>query len=137
MTQDFIPATMARSIGSGVFFRPVRSWHSGTFAGEKLYAMPGRTDRSGCLYDEKVRGVLTTCAPPMTVTHRLYWHESDPSKIISAFLSYPDAMGCSGGEYFWENYGIDPDDIKRYFGPNAEEEMESDIRGHFLKIVKP
>lgn len=29
---EFIPCTMARSIGAGIFFRPVRSWHSATYA---------------------------------------------------------------------------------------------------------
>lgn len=125
----FIPATMARAIGAGVFFRPIRSWHSGTRAGEKLERIPGSTDRSGCLFDERVGGLLV-CSPPLTVTHRLYWHERDPSKTVSVFLSYPNGMGCSD-EYFWESYGIDPEDIKRYFGESAEAEMEDDVRQHF------
>lgn len=129
--QEFIPATVARSIGDGVFFRPIRSWHSGTFAGEKLDSIPGSDDRSGCLYTERVGGILRTCSPPMTVTHRLYWHERDPSKTLSAFLSYPNAMGCSE-EYFWEAYGIDPEDVTRYFGDDAETEMETAIRQHFV-----
>lgn len=131
MRCDFIPATAARSIGGGVFFRAIRSWHSATFAGEKLEKIPGSQDGSGCLYREHIGGVLLTCAPPLTVTHRLYWHERDPSNTLSAFLSYPDAMGCSDGRYFWEACGIDPDDVTRYFGDAAETEMETAISGHF------
>jgi hypothetical protein len=134
---EFIPATTARAIGSGVFFRPVKSWHSGTYSGEKLEHMPGSNDRSGCLYDVKVGGALRTCSPPLTVTHRLYWHERDPSKTISVFLSYPDGMGCSDGKYFWESYGLDQHqgDIERYFGESAETEMEADVIQHFANVT--
>jgi hypothetical protein len=138
MTKDikdrFIPCTAARAIGDGVFFRPIRSWHSATYAGENLTEMPGGGDRSGCIFPETFRGIKV-CQPPYTVTHRLYWHEHDLNKTLSAFLSYPDAMGCSDGEYFWEVFGINPDDVTRYFGDSAEAEMEDAIRKHFAAEV--
>lgn len=131
MRQDFIPATMSRAIGDGVFFRPIRSWHSGTYAGEKLEHMPQSTDRSGCLVDEYLGGVVRLCCPSLSVTHRLYWHENQPDKTISAFLSYPNGMGAAN-EYFWEALGLDPDgDITRYFGKNAETELEVVVKAHF------
>jgi hypothetical protein len=135
MTDRFIPATMARSIGDGVFFRPIRSWHSGTYAGEKLRNIPGSADRSGCLFDEKIRGALDCCSPPHTVTHRLYWHERDATKTLSAFLSYPNGMGCSD-QYFWEAYGLSDNDIERYFGDGAEAEMETAIKQYFSVAVE-
>jgi hypothetical protein len=129
--QSFIPCTMARSIGDGIFFRPIKSWHSATYAGEKLTKIPGSNDGSGCMREERLGG-LEVCSPPYTVTHRLYWHESDPNKTISAFLSYPDAMGFSGERYFWEAYGVENDDTSRYFGEDAEAEMEAAIKAHLL-----
>lgn len=126
--REFIPCTMARSIGSGIFFRPVKSWHSGVYSGEKLEHIPGSEDRSGCA--RKI-GYGWECSVPLTVTHRVYWHEHDPSKTVSAFLSYPNAMGVSD-EYFWETYGIG-DDVERWFGDNAEQEMENTISEHFAK----
>ena len=126
----FIPCTMARPIGGDVFFRPVRSWHSATYAGEGLEIVGG--DRSGCLMKG---GVLSKmCSVPLTVTHRQYWHKRDPARAVSAFLSYPNAMGCSDS-YFWETYGLG-DDVERWFGDNAEAKMERAIAKHFAK-VKP
>lgn len=127
----FIPTTMARHIGDGVYFRPIRSWHSGTLAGEGRKPKDGE-DGSGMLMREDYKG-LRVCMPPYTVTHRLYWHESEPSKTISCFLSYPNGMGASD-QYFWESYGITEDgDIDRYFGENAEAEMEEAMRQYFAK----
>jgi len=130
----FIPCTSPRAIGDGIFFRPVRSWHSNSFAGEKITERNG--DRSGCAWVEKFHG-LEVCSIPLTVTHRLYWHESDPSKTISAFLSYPDGMGYSDGEYFWEALGIEPDDVTRYFGADAETELETAIKQTLTKATTP
>lgn len=133
LQHEFIPATTARSVGDGVFFRPIKSWHSGTYAGEGKEFIPGSNDRSGCILQDRVRGVLVACLVPKTVTHRLYWHEREPNKVVSVFLSYPDAMGCSGRDYFWEALGIEGDDISRYVGDNAEEEMEAAVRKYFLE----
>lgn len=138
--QDFIPCTMARHIGGGVLFRPIKSWHSATYAGEGLDKMPGGEDRSGCVFSGTVIGrdgspitMEKLCMVPYTVTHRIYWHESDPDKTVSAFLSYLNAMGyCGDGEYFWETYGIS-DDIERFTGDSAEQEMETFISEHFRK----
>lgn len=127
VNQLFIPATMSRSIGDGVFFRPIRSWHSATYAGEKLTKIPNTNDGSGCVRNPS--DIIRVCSIPLTVTHRLYWHERDHRKTVSAFLSYPNAMGACD-EYFWEVYRIG-DDIERYFGENAEAEMEEIIRKHF------
>lgn len=134
-TERFIPATMSRPIGGGVFFRPIRSWHSGTYAGERLESIPGTNDGSGCLFKERIHDVLRICSPPHTVNHRLYWHERDPTKTVSVFLSYPDAMGCSDGHYFWETYGVGDGDVERYFGENAEAEMEIAVVRHFAALV--
>jgi len=117
MTRDFIPTTCEREISPNIVFRPIRSWHSGTFAGEGLSKIPGTSDGSGCL---KGKGY---CNVPLTVTHRLYWNRKT-NKTISAFLSYPGGMGIRGGEYFWEIYSGDGD-IERF---SAETEMESRIK---------
>lgn len=116
---EFIPGTMARPIGDGVFFRPIKSWHSGTYAGEGLYS--AHDDSSGCLV--KGTGKYRDLAyAPLTVTHRVYWHERDPSKTVSSFLSYPEAMGCCE-TYFWEIYA--GDETPRFA---TEEEMETAVK---------
>lgn len=131
MSHEFIPTTMSRHIGDNVFFRPIRSWHSGTYAGERLTHMPDNDDRSGCVRED-ARGILI-CRPPYTVTHRLYWRHPDQAKIISAFLSYPNGMGACD-EYFWEVYSIEPDGgITRFTGENAEAKMEEVIRHYFAR----
>lgn len=117
----FIPATMEREIGDNIVFRPRRAWHSGIYAGERLYQVDG--DGSGCL-----RRGNDLCNPPLSVTHRLYWHKSNPSKIISSFLSYPNGMGACD-EYFWEIYPAEDGDIERF---SSELEMEKAI----IKILK-
>lgn len=132
LTYTFIPTTTARSIGDGVFFRPIKSWHSATFAGEKLYKIPGADDGSGCLLKGKEQ-YRYVCSAPLTVTHRLYWHDKNKEKTISAFLSYPDGMGAMK-EYFWETYGISCD-IERFTGDNAEEEMEKMILKFFKETL--
>ncbi len=126
MTYDnFIPCTREREIAPDIVYRPVRSWHSDTYAGEQLTKNPGGEDRSGCMFEEKFRG-LRVCAIPLTVTHRLYWHKQNPNEFVSAFLSYPDAMGYAGpGQYFWEAYI--GEDVERFLGPDAEEEMEDAV----------
>src|SRR6185312_2082255 len=117
--QEFIPCTTPRHIGSEVYCQPIRSWHSGTYAGEKLTSIPGSNDRSGCLRD----GMADA---PLSVTHRLYWHRDKPEQKISAFLSYPNGMGACD-TYFWECNAIAPDDVVRFFGPDAEKKMETAI----------
>ena len=111
---DFIPATMERQIAPSIVFRPIRSWSSLTYAGERLTIHDG--DRSGCL-DEFGR-----CAAPMTVTHRNYWN-TETKQNISAFLSYPNAMGV-WDRYFWEIYPAENGDIERF---ESETEMETRI----------
>jgi hypothetical protein len=132
---DFIPATMERKIAKDIVFRPMKSWHSMTYAGEKLTKMPNSEDRSGCMRD--VNGMPMTSIP-YTVTHRVYWHKKHPKEnTISAFLSYPDAMGSSGGEYFWETLGTSKNrDIERFFGDDAEAKMEKKII-RVLSRMKP
>jgi hypothetical protein len=120
MTVEFIPCTVPRAIGEGVFFRPIKSWHSGTYAGEGLEYIPGSDDRIGCLVGLTVQ--------PKSVTHRLYWHERDDTQVVSAFLSYPGAMGYYGNEYFWE---VLFEDVIRFGGDHAESEMEEAIRRYF------
>lgn len=128
----FIPCTMEREISKNIVFRPVRVWHSNSYAGERLLNVSG--DCSGCmkkLFNQEV------CNIPYTVTHRLYWNKKNPKLRVSAFLSYPDAMGCSDGKYFWEICSTRKDgDIERYFGDDAEKEMEKDIIKFLNKKVK-
>lgn len=33
---EFLPCTRNVDVGDGVMYRPIRSWHGGTFAGEQL-----------------------------------------------------------------------------------------------------
>ena len=119
MSEDFfIPCTKEREIAPNIVFRPRRSWHSATFAGEGLFQVHG--DGSGCLHrDAKPYSPL--CSPPLTVTHRKYWHKLT-DRSISAFLSYPNGMGDCGS-YFWEIYPINGD-IARF---SSETEMEEAI----------
>lgn len=98
--EDFIPGTREVEIGRGVVYRPIRSWHSGTYAGERKRVQEDG-DTSGCI-DEKGRPY----GRPYTVTHRLYWNRRDPERRVSVFLSYPGAMGACP-EYFWEAYIAD------------------------------
>ena len=121
----FVPTTREVSIGDGVVYRPVRSWHSGTYAGERRETIPGTSDGSGCIKVKRGSGE-ELCHPPQTVTHRLYWNVAKPDDTISAFLSYPGAMGCCD-EYFWEAYI--GEDVERWTGDTAEADMETAILG--------
>ncbi len=116
--QDFIPATRAVSIGHGIVYRPIRSWHSGVLAGERYDPKP-REDRSGCIVGQ-LRGLDVT-QPPRTVTHRIYWSPDRPKRWISAFLSYPNGMSCVD-HYHWEVL-IDGE-VERF---STEEECEAAI----------
>lgn len=126
MCREFIPCTMERHIGNRIYFRPIKSWHTGVYAGEKLYKIPGTNGGSGCLRRDTGK-YQDLCSPPLTVTHRLYWHEKNKDKTISAFLSYPNGMGAMK-EYFWEIYPAEDGDIERFVGDKAEEEMEEMIK---------
>lgn len=119
ISKDFIPGTSPRQIAPNIFFQPIRSWHSNTYAGEGLHNVNG--DGSGCLREEKDRFGLPFCSPPLTVTHRIYWNEQT-NKTLSVFLSYPNAMG-SCASYFWEVYPVG-DDIARF---QTEAEMEVEV----------
>lgn len=124
----FAPATRAIHVGEGVFYRPIRSWSTNVFAGEGLEIVG--EDRSGCAYPEKP-GMPRTCSLPKTYTHRLYWHEAEPAYTVSAFLSYPGAMGYTGtSEYFWE---ANLNDCERFAGPKAEERLERTILTFFRR----
>jgi hypothetical protein len=115
----FIPCTREVSIGRGVVYRPLRSWHSGVRAGEGITSVHG--DGSGCLKADEDKQYYI--APrPLTVVHRLYWNKRT-DKHVSAFLSYPGAMGACD-EYFWE---ANINDCQRWTGPKAEERMEAVI----------
>jgi hypothetical protein len=115
----FIPCTREVPIGRGVVYRPLRSWHSGVLAGEGITSVHG--DGSGCLKRDAAASEHYVAPRPQTVTHRVYWNVKDPTNRVSAFLSYPNAMGCCD-EYFWE---ANLDDCQRWVGPRAEEEMEA------------
>ena len=116
---DFIPGTCERKVSAYVVFRPIRSWHSLTYAGEGIKIV--NSDRSGCVDDNG------RCSPPKTVTHRVYWRTDEPSRCLSSFLSYPGAMGYFGqtleGQYFWEIYPVGKD-VERFA---TEIEMEARV----------
>lgn len=129
----WIPTTKKVSVTEKVVYRPIRSWHSGTFAGEGLYKIPGTNDGSGCLWKEKFKGILPVTSPPCSVTHRLYWHIDNPRKRFSAFLSYPQALGAAN-EYFWECF-IDKE-ARRFFGCNGEKKLEAFLVEELTKLAK-
>lgn len=114
----FVPGTRVIDVGRGVVYRPLRSWHSGVFAGERLVREPGE-DKSGCIIGKL--GALDVCMPPYSYTHRLYWNVNDPEKYVSCFLSYPNGMGPIP-TYFWE---VMLNDVERF---DSEEEAEEAIR---------
>ncbi|HEY5339895.1 MAG TPA: hypothetical protein VIK27_02620, partial [Candidatus Aquilonibacter sp.] len=117
--ERFLPTTREVSIGRGVVYRPVRFWTQATYAGEGIASVRG--DSSGCA--REVNG-LPMCSAPSVAIHRAYWNVAKPSQSVSAFLSYPGAMGACD-EYFWEAYlHSEPE---RWIGPNAEAEMEAAI----------
>lgn len=126
--ERFIPKTMEREIAKDVVFRPIKSWHSLTYAGEKATVLPGSTDHSGCM---RIIDNLPCCSIPYTVTHRLYWHRKNPDFTISAFLSYPGAMGAVD-DYFWETLGTSSEDVERFSGDDAEKSMERKI----IRVLK-
>lgn len=109
--KDYIPATMERIVAANITFRPIRSWHSLTYAGEGLQNVNG--DGSGCVHANG-----RTCNRPLTVTHRIYTN-TKTGKQLSSFLSYPDGMGAVD-VYFWEIFPIEQD-IERF---ESEYEME-------------
>lgn len=112
--EAFIPGTMNRQITPEIVYRPIRSWHSLTYAGEGLRSVGG--DGSGCVHENDM------CRKPLSVTHRLYWRVADPTDTISAFLSYPGGMGYWEKKYFWEiYYPRCIEDVERFL---EEEEME-------------
>lgn len=116
----FIPCTREIEIGGDVVYRPIRSWSSGTFAGEGLFVHEG--DYSGCLFmvDERI-----VSDPPRTVMYRIYWKRSDPVDTVSAFLSYPRGMGSSE-TYFWEIRRVWRGGSPQRF--DSEEAMEAAVR---------
>jgi hypothetical protein len=120
----FLPCTREVEVGRGVVYRPIRSWHVGTYAGERLHVVGG--DRSGCIDEIRsaVGGLLReVCSPPSSAIHRVYWNRSQPDRTISALLSYPHGMS-SLPEYFWEAY---LGKVERWTGDSAESEMEARI----------
>jgi hypothetical protein len=116
----FIPGTMEREIAPDIVFRPVRSWHGGTYAGEGLTEVKG--DRSGCLL---YKDGMDMTSRPLSVTHRIYWNRKNPKITISAILSYPDGI-CSGNVYVWETLGTSSSGIATEHFMN-EKEMEDKI----------
>lgn len=120
-SHDFIPATVEREVAPNVVFRPIRCWHSLTYAGEGLTKVNG--DGSGCLTADG-----RYCSRPLTATHRIYWNK-ETKAFVSSFLSYPGGMGYFGDgdgrqQYFWEINATGFDDVERYA---TEEEMEERV----------
>lgn len=109
----FLPCTRNVEIGDGIVYRPIRSWHAGTFAGEQRVQIIG---------DRRMT------SPPYSAIHRLYWRIQAPKRCVSAFLSYPNGLGAMP-TYFWE---ISIGDCERFTGVRAEEEMEAAIKGFLL-----
>lgn len=112
---NYIPGTCDRYITPDISFRPIKSWHSNTYAGEGLTNVNG--DGSGCI------DINRRCQQPLSVTHRIYKHDGS-DKWISAFLSYPNGMGAVD-DYFWEIYNPEESDIEQF---DTELEMETKIK---------
>ncbi len=128
---SFVPATRPITVAPGIVYRPVRSWHTGVYAGERLEIADG--DRSGCLIDGPHGSKVTF--PPKTYTHRIYWRTDEPEvSYVSAFLSYPHGMGSCDG-YFWE--AMIGSEVERY---TSEEELEAAVVAYLAtpqKSVEP
>lgn len=122
MKNSFVPCTRAIAIGDGVHYRPIRSFGTNAYAGERLTIV--KSDRSGCMFEEEFRGFAVAPIPRMAI-HRVYWHERDAEAFVSAFLSYPGAMGTPQ-TYFWE---VLLGETERF---DAEETMEQRIREWFI-----
>ncbi len=129
---DWIPCTKPVYIGNDIYYRPHKHWGMNVWAGEGLFIKNG--DRSGCLNGFDIFGkpipentnlsITAACSKPIVVMQRIYWKGD---KRISAVLSYPRGLSYHE-EYFWEIYGDGLDDIDRFFGDKAEEEMEVKIK---------
>lgn len=120
--REFIPGTYEREIAPNIVFRPIKSWHSATYAGERITIING--DRSGCMLKDHI------CHIPSTVTHRIYWNKVTKEEV-SAFLSYPNAMGCYP-DYFWEIYSPKMSDCERF---GTEIEMETRILSLLMEFT--
>jgi len=118
--RNWLPATMEREIAPNIVFRPIRSWHTGVFAGEGLTKLPNTDDRSGCILGKLCS--IDVCAPPGSVTHRIYWNRIT-GKALSSFLSYPNSLGVCD-TYFWEIYPSASGQPKRFL---SEEKMEAAV----------
>lgn len=131
----FVPTTCERHITKEIVFRPVRSWHQCTFAGEGLEKHKG--DGSGCIRKDAdlIKIDLYNAMAPKTATHRVYWHKANPEFHVSAFLSYPNGMS-SEPVYHWEIHPVEYvdsdgekfDDIERFFGDDGELKMEEKVK---------
>lgn len=124
--REFIPNTIERKVTDKIVFRPIKSWHSGTYAGEGLRYIPGTSDGSECIkyvscYSSAV------CSPPMSVTHRLYWHIDNPDRVVSVFQSYPGGLGA-WSEWFWEL-------LDDQTGENIRQATEAEIEADVIRIL--
>ena len=123
--REFIPGTYEREIAPNIVFRPIKSWHSATYAGERITIHNG--NRSGCMFES---GSFRSCSIPLSVTHRIYWNKITKEEV-SAFLSYPDAMGAVP-TYFWEIYSKKMADCERF---DTESEMETRILSLLMEFT--
>jgi len=121
-SKDYLETTYWHDIGDGVKWRNHKHWMTGVLGAEGCTERFG--DRSGCV--RKIDG-LDYVTAPLAVEQR---HYKRGKHLISAVLSYPGGMSFTDG-YFWEIYSLKGnsfEDIDRFFGKNAERNMERKIK---------
>ena len=132
--ESFFPCTAWHPIGDGIQWRPYRHRGMNCWAGEGRLTYRG--DGSGCLFFARRIGVALPpyapeylCRQPSIVQARIYRLASEPSRKISAVLSYP--IGAEGN-YFWETYDYTDCEPDRFRGEKAEQHMEDHVRALLL-----
>lgn len=120
MSIEYYPTTPWHDIGSGLSWRHYKHWADGHLAAEGITDVHG--DHSGCL---EVIGDRKMTTVPLVVEARRYFNHVT-EQYLSAVFSYPKGLSMEK-EYFWEIYPNLDGDIQRFFGLDAEKEMETVI----------
>lgn len=132
---DYVPNTKWTDLTPSIEWRPATHWAINFYAGVRTgmrwfdegIPMPKWDDRETTDYsgDTHFGGDgFRNCSAPSIAIYRHYRSKTDPEgKIISCFLSYPNAMGA-WSDFFWEIYSIGKvclfEDVERF---GSEEEL--------------